>query len=67
MIEMMELAWLFGLFLVMLGFLLILSSFFGDLDFGPKVSHPEFPKKEKRFGNVVLGPIPIVFGMPEWQ
>ncbi len=61
---MMELAWFFGLFLVMLGFLLILSSFLGDQDFGPKESYPEFPeKKEKRFGGVVLiGPIPIVFG-----
>ena len=61
---MMELAWLFGLFLVMLGFLLVISSFFGDRDSGPKEGYPEFPeKKEKKFGGVVLiGPIPIVFG-----
>ncbi|NHW23500.1 MAG: DUF131 domain-containing protein [Archaeoglobales archaeon] len=61
---MMEIAWLFGLFLVMLGFLLVISSFFGDRDSGPEGSYPEFPeRKEKKFGGVVLiGPIPIVFG-----
>jgi len=62
---MMEFALFFGLLLVMLGILLILTSFFGEGEFwqrGENYSRPS-ERSEKKFGGVVLiGPIPIVFG-----
>lgn len=55
--------WLFGVFLVFLGIVLILSAFLTQKPENEKLPELAQAEKEKKYGGLVLiGPIPIVFG-----